>query len=73
MGVLTWGLFYKLKRVGRAVAAAAFSNGRGKSEQGKGTVVANGHSERSAGKCNRKYTADGYYLCSDTGKGEKVW
>ena len=36
-----------------------FVRAGGKSEQDRATVVANGHPGRPAGKCHRKYTADG--------------
>ena len=44
--------------------------GRRKVRAGQGTVVANGHPGRPAGKCHRKYTADDPIW--DTGNGEMV-
>jgi len=40
----------------------------GKSGQHRARVLANGQAARADGKCNRKYTADGF--SGNTGKGE---
>jgi len=47
------------------------SSGGGKSEQDRATVVANSHPGKPAGKCHRKYTADGPPP-AETGNGEMV-
>gem|GEM_PF-6764071 len=46
------------ERVGRPLTRKC----RRKVRAGKGTVVANGHTGRPDGKCNRKYTAEGASL-----------
>ncbi len=57
-----------MQRVGRAVAGSLFGSRR-KVRAGQGTVVANDHPGRPAGKCHRKDTAD---VPNRTGNGEKV-
>jgi hypothetical protein len=56
-----------MNRVGLAIAGFIVS--RRKVRAGQGTVVANGHPGRPAGKCHRKYTAD---VPMGTGNGEMV-
>jgi len=55
---------------GCQVSAVQVGAGR-KVRAGQGTVMANGHPGQPAGKCHRKYTADGLEF-RGTGNGEMV-